>query len=69
MLISLKENVNKIPFRDSHRGNFYVPNVLSVSSNRGVATSMISRHKKLSQDLIVVLHLKSCGVAALDAAA
>ena len=30
---------------------------------RGVATSMIARHKKPRHDLIVVLHLKSCGAA------
>ena len=32
-------------------------------ANRGVATSMIAWHKKRRHDLIVVLHLKSCGVA------
>ena len=31
--------------------------------NRGVATSMIARHKNPRHDLIVVLHLKSCGAA------
>ena len=30
---------------------------------RGVATSMIAWHKKPRHDLIVVLHLKSCGAA------
>ena len=30
---------------------------------RGVATSMIAPHKKPRHDLIVVLHLKSCGAA------
>ena len=32
-------------------------------SGAGVATSMIARHKKPRHDLIVVLHLKSCGAA------
>ena len=32
-------------------------------SNRGVATSMDVRHKKPRHDLIVDLHLKSCGAA------
>ena len=32
-------------------------------SYRGVATSMIAWHKKPRHDLIVVLHLKSCGAA------
>ena len=34
-----------------------------VCSNHGVPTSMIARHKKPRHDLIVVLHLKSCGGA------
>ena len=39
----------------------------SILCNRGVATSKIARHKKPRHDLIVVLHLKSCGAAAYDA--
>ena len=35
---------------------------------RGVATSMIARHKKPRHDLIIVLQLKSCGAAEKSAA-
>ena len=36
---------------------------LDIHLYRGVATSMIARHKKPRHDLIDVLHLKSCGTA------
>ena len=42
---------------------YYIAVVMRWEFNRGVATSMIARHKKPRHDLIDVLHLKSCGAA------
>ena len=62
--VTLGQKVKIFTITTAKRQIFHVLNSKpKLDHNRGVATSMIARHKKPRHDLIVVLHLKSCGAA------